>query len=172
MDIVTLAMAKKYTRDSLIGMGALQGAPCKIKSIVKDADNSKNIVTFEWTDNNGDSHISTMEVPYGTPIYVWERESGRHYAVGDLVIYNASFYQCVIANSDSQWNESHWNGLGSPDGKYFICNSESDLPQTFRPEDQRMYYVLEEFSFYYWNGTEWNKQEEPISDSDIDELFL
>ena len=36
LSAVTYALSKKYTDDSLIGIGALKGAPCKIKSIVKE----------------------------------------------------------------------------------------------------------------------------------------
>ena len=50
LSAVTYALSKKYTEDSLIGIGALKGAPCKIKSIIKE--NGENIITFEWLDND------------------------------------------------------------------------------------------------------------------------
>lgn len=31
MDIVTLALAKKFTRDTVVGLGAIKGANCIVK---------------------------------------------------------------------------------------------------------------------------------------------
>ena len=57
----TLALAKKYTKDTADGMGAVQGAPCTIRGITDNADGT-HTVTFGWTDNNGNSHESHMIV--------------------------------------------------------------------------------------------------------------
>lgn len=51
MDVITLAVAKKFTKDSLKGAGALKGANCTIKSI--EAVPEGNKVTFEWTLTDG-----------------------------------------------------------------------------------------------------------------------
>lgn len=64
-DVEIIGMLKTYVVKSLIGVGALKGAPCKIKSIVKAS--GINTVTFEWTDNNGDTQESTMLVYDGAP---------------------------------------------------------------------------------------------------------
>lgn len=47
IDLVTLALAKKYTKRSLVGLGALKGAPAEVKSII--SDDTKTTVTMEWT---------------------------------------------------------------------------------------------------------------------------
>ena len=52
LSVETLAVARKYTDDSLAGAGAVAGVPCKIQSIT--AITGGNRVTFLWTDNNGD----------------------------------------------------------------------------------------------------------------------
>ena len=94
ISVVTLALAKKYTADTAIGMGAVKGAPCRIKSIVNQ--DGQNIVTFEQTDNEGGLHESEMRVNDGTPIYTWT--AGDHYNYGDLVIYASAFYRCIREN--------------------------------------------------------------------------
>ena len=45
LSIQTLALAKKYTDDSLVGLGALKGASCTIQDIVKE--NGMNKITLE-----------------------------------------------------------------------------------------------------------------------------
>ncbi|MBR1738154.1 MAG: hypothetical protein IJ736_14280 [Firmicutes bacterium] len=65
IDIVTLALSKKYTDDTAEGMGAVKGAPCTVKSIVDDESSGVHIVTFEWNDNEGGKHTSEMTVKDG-----------------------------------------------------------------------------------------------------------
>lgn len=59
-----LAAARVYTQETAQEMGALKGAPCTIKSIVKSGN--LNTVTFEWTDRSEVTHESTMLVYDGT----------------------------------------------------------------------------------------------------------
>ena len=166
LSAVTYALSKSYTDKSLIGMGALKGAPCKIKSITKR--DGLNIIIFEWKDDLDQVHESTLEVEDGTPIYTWT--SGNSYEYGDLVIYESSFYRCTTPNSDVTFNESHWSAIGSPDGAYGLVDTNSDLPVRFTTADRKLYYVIEEGIFYLWNGTAWEKQ--TISNDDIDALFF
>lgn len=60
MDIVTYALSKKYTKDSLEGMGALKGKNCTISSI--DPIKGGNRVTFTWTLDDGTPQTTTMDV--------------------------------------------------------------------------------------------------------------
>ena len=55
--------SKKYIDDSLIGVGALKGAPCQIESITPTS--TGKVVTFKWVDDNGESHTSTLFVENG-----------------------------------------------------------------------------------------------------------
>ena len=67
-DFVTLALAKKYTNDSLDGVGAIEGKPCQIQSIADVEEGGVVVakrVTFLWVDNSGTEHTSTMDVPKG-----------------------------------------------------------------------------------------------------------
>lgn len=59
-DVEIIGVLKTYIAKTLVGMGALKGASCRIKDIVK-ADNL-NTVTFIWTDTDGTSKESTMLV--------------------------------------------------------------------------------------------------------------
>ena len=63
MDIVTLALAKKYTDTSLVGGGAIKGKNCVIDSIA--AITGGNRVTFKWTLDDGTVQTGTMDVMDG-----------------------------------------------------------------------------------------------------------
>lgn len=66
MDFVLYALCKKYVKKTAVGLGAVIGAPCTIKSITLSPDNKTNIVTFEWTGTDGSKKTSTMNVKNGT----------------------------------------------------------------------------------------------------------
>jgi hypothetical protein len=141
---VTYAVSKKYTNETAAQFGGLKGAPCKIKSIVKE--NCQNVITFEWKNDAGETRESVMYVDDGTPIYTWE--PNYPYEYGDLVIYTSQFYRCIVPNQDAVFDESHWNGIGSPDGNYDLVERVQDLPVRFTSADRKMYYVIEESVFY------------------------
>ena len=60
MDILTYALSKSYTDKALLGIGALKGAPCTIKSQTETDDSY--IITFEWTDTSGASQTSELTI--------------------------------------------------------------------------------------------------------------
>lgn len=168
MDVISYALSKRYTDDTVIGLGYLKGASCTIKSIVHQ--DGINTVTFEWTATDGTTRTSEMIVNDGTPIYVWE--SGNHYNYGDLVIYESAFYRCISENSDITFNHLHWNEIGSPDGNYDIVESSAELPVRFTAADRKMYYSIADGYFWLWDGTTWVDQHPAsISNAEIDALF-
>lgn len=63
IDILTLALARKYTKETANALGAVKGAPCTIESIEDTGD--ANIVTFGWTGTDGTHQTSTMIIPHG-----------------------------------------------------------------------------------------------------------
>lgn len=63
MDVVVLGVLKKYIQETLVGMGALKGAPCQVKDIV-NADGSHTI-TLKWVDDESVSHESSFTVKDG-----------------------------------------------------------------------------------------------------------
>lgn len=42
--------------------------------------------------------------------------AGTSYPVGYFVVYDNKLYQCINANSDTEWTESNWTPIGSTDG--------------------------------------------------------
>ena len=63
MDIVTLALAKAFTKKTVDGLGALKGANAVITSITKE--NGISIVTFEWTGTSGIKETDSIQVKDG-----------------------------------------------------------------------------------------------------------
>ncbi len=63
LSIETLAVAKKYTDDSIAGGGALKGKNCVITSIASITGGHR--VTFQWTLDNGTVQTDTMDVMDG-----------------------------------------------------------------------------------------------------------
>lgn len=55
------AILKRYVQDTAIGLGAVKGAPCTIKSITEKDDHM--LVIFEWTAITGKKVTSEMKVP-------------------------------------------------------------------------------------------------------------
>lgn len=151
---VTYAVAKKYVDDTADALGAVKGAPCRIKQTEHKDGRTK--IVFEWTGDSGAKQETTVYVYDGTPIYVWE--SGNTYKFGDLVIYESAFYRCITENSDTTFDDTKFNEIGSPDGSYDIVQSRTLLPPYFTAADRKLYYSIEENIFYLWNGTEWQPQ--------------
>ena len=149
------AISKRYTDETAIQFGGLKGASCTIKSI--NHQNGRNIVIFEWVNDQGQTRESEMIVYDGTPIYVWE--SGNHYDYGDLAIYESCFYRCIAENEDIEFDATKWNEIGSPDGNYDIVQNSSMLPPIFTAADRKMYYSIEDENFWLWDGYEWHEQE-------------
>lgn len=64
IDIITKALANKYTNDSADALGAVKGAPCTIKSVEQVTGGNK--ITFEWTSNSGTKQTTSVVVKDGT----------------------------------------------------------------------------------------------------------
>lgn len=58
-DIEILSIAKTYVNETVIGMGAIKGAPCQIKSIVENPAGVWTI-TFQWEDTTGATHTDAL----------------------------------------------------------------------------------------------------------------
>lgn len=150
LSTVTYALAKNYTDETAAQFGGLKGAPCKVKSIVKQ--NGQSIITFEQKNDEGETRESYAYVNDGTPIYEWT--SGDTYKYGDLAIYASCFYRCIRENSDVVFDDTKWNEIGSPDGNYDIVQTAQDLPPRFTSADRKMYYSIADGFFYLWDGNE------------------
>lgn len=151
MDIISYILSRKYCDMSIIGLGSIKGANCTVKDIVHQ--DGINTVTFEWTGTDGTTKTRDMVVYDGTPIYVWE--SGNTYHYGDLAIYESQFYRCIVENNDAIFDNTKWNEIGSSDGNYDIVQSKTLLPARFTAADRKLYFVIDEYIFYLWDGYQW-----------------
>ncbi len=149
------ALSRKYTEETCNALGFVKGANCTIKNIVHQ--DGINTVTFEWTGTDGEKATRDMIVYDGTPIYVWE--SGNTYHYGDIAIYSAQFYRCIRENSDTQFDETKWNGIGAADGNYDIVQNSGLLPARFTAADRKLYYSIADGFFWLWDGLQWVSQE-------------
>ena len=61
--IIAYILSKKYTNDTVIGMGAIKGAACQVQSINKV--NKTTTITLEWEDNLGTSHTQAFDIEDG-----------------------------------------------------------------------------------------------------------
>ena len=61
--VVAYILGKSYTQKSLIGIGALAGAPCQVQSINKVGKTTT--ITLKWEDNVGGIHTQAFDVEDG-----------------------------------------------------------------------------------------------------------
>lgn len=61
--VVAYILGKSYTKKSLIGIGALAGAPCQVQSINKVGKTTT--ITLKWEDNVGGVHTQAFDVEDG-----------------------------------------------------------------------------------------------------------
>lgn len=62
-DVEIIGMLKSYINKTLVGMGALKGAPCTVKDVESEA--GVHTVTLEWTDTEGTKHTTAFVVKDG-----------------------------------------------------------------------------------------------------------
>ena len=163
MDAVTYALCKKYVKDSLIGIGALKGAPCEVKSVVKQ--DGQSVITLQWEDTTGATHESEVYVNDGITKWVPD----RIYAIGDLVVEDNVLYSCIVPNNDHTFDPSHWTSIGggTAETNYYIVDLLSSIPASFSSTDRKIYYCLEDSNFHLWDGTKWS-----IISSDVKKVEL
>ena len=61
--VVAYILGKSYTKKSLIGIGALAGAPCQVQSVNKTGKTTT--ITLKWEDNVGGVHTQAFEIEDG-----------------------------------------------------------------------------------------------------------
>ena len=61
-ELEILGIAKTYTKETVIGMGALKGAPCTVQGVVDNGDGTQTL-TLRWTGTTGTTHDSTIVLP-------------------------------------------------------------------------------------------------------------
>lgn len=63
--ILAWGKSKRYTDESLIGVGALKGAPAEVSDSEIDPTTGNTTITFSWEDTAGGTHTSEVEVQRG-----------------------------------------------------------------------------------------------------------
>ena len=61
-DVEIIGMLRTFVTETLVGMGALKGAPCTVKSITDNGDGTQTL-TLEWVDTAGVSHTTDIDLP-------------------------------------------------------------------------------------------------------------
>lgn len=64
--IVAYILSKKFTKDTVIGMGAIRGAACQVQSINKVGKTTT--VTLKWEDNAGVTHTQSFNIEDGVDV--------------------------------------------------------------------------------------------------------
>ena len=77
-DVEIIGMLKSYIKKTLVGMGALKGAPCTVKEITTASGD--HTVTLEWEDSEGVKHNDDFTVSDGfSPTIVVKTSSDSTY---------------------------------------------------------------------------------------------
>ena len=61
-DVEIIGMIKSYVKKTLVGMGALKGAPCQVQGTVDEGDGTQTL-TLEWKDTDGVTHTTDISLP-------------------------------------------------------------------------------------------------------------
>lgn len=91
-DVEIIGMLKAYIKASLVGVGALKGAPCQCV-ITKNADGTHK-VTMKWVDNNNVAHTDSFDVLNG--------QVGEFADISDVQLTNLENGEVLAYNSTTQ----------------------------------------------------------------------
>lgn len=124
MDIVTYALSKKYTEDTVIGLGALKGSPCVVKK-VEELDEGVTI-TLGWTALDGQERETSFTVANGVGVESIEINSESHliFTMTDGSTIDAG----VIEGGTGGSSTSIWIGTEAPESEKYVLwiNPEED----------------------------------------------
>lgn len=101
-----LAVAKTYVNQTLVGMGALKGAPCTIKSMTKSGRLTTTV--FEWTDTNNVKHENTM--------LVYDGEDGDDGFSPTITVKSSTSSEYILTITDKEGSYDTPNLKGSGGG--------------------------------------------------------
>ena len=119
-DVEIIGMLKTYVSKTLVGMGALKGAPCTIKSITKSGD--LNTVVFEWTDTDSVKHESTM--------LVYDGADGNDGFSPTIVVKTSTSSEYVLTITDKNGSYDTPNLKGSGGGSASALSDLTDVSLT------------------------------------------
>lgn len=61
--VIAYILSKNYTKNTVIGMGAIKGAPCQVQDITKV--DKTTTVTLKWEDNDENVHTQSFDIEDG-----------------------------------------------------------------------------------------------------------
>ena len=131
MNVVDIALAKKFTKDTAEGIGYTKGNPCTISKTETVADGTE--ITFQWTGNDGSSKTQKIKVKDGISVKNIIIGSGNHLLItlsNDTIIDAGELPIADNANSISYTNPS------KPD----ITNVKNALDAAFNQSAENILY--------------------------------
>lgn len=115
-DVEIIGMLRSYVNATLKGMGAIKGSCVTIASITRNQENTANVVTFSWEDNEGTTHTSTMTVPDGLSAYQVAVKNG-------------------FSGTEQEWLDS-LHGDGSGGGSYDDTEVKADIEDIWKAQGE------------------------------------
>lgn len=118
-DVEIIGMLKTYIQQTLVGMGALKGAPCTVKSVEEDP--GVHVITMEWTDNDGNKQTKSYTVLDGT--------NGTDGFSPEITVKTStdSTYILTITTKDGSYDTPNLKGGGSGGASELSDLSDVDL---------------------------------------------
>ena len=138
-----IGMIRTYISKTLVGMGALKGAPCQIQSIVDGTDD--HTITFLWKDSNDASHTSELTIKDGA-----KGATGATGATGadgadgysptiTVKTSTASTYILTITDADGSYDTPNLKGGGGGGGASTLSELEDVVLTALADEDILVY---------------------------------
>ena len=111
VSLETLALAKKYTKDTVIGLGAIRGAPCTISRVEEVTDGTE--ITFQWTGIDGTVQTRTIKVQDGVSIEDIAIGTGNHLIITltDGSVIDAGELPVVDGAEDVAYTNAEMSGI-------------------------------------------------------------
>ena len=127
--VVAYLLSRKFTKDTVIGMGAIKGAPCQVQSINKVGKTTT--ITLKWEDNLGVDHTQDFEIEDGIDVSSATITSNGHL---ELTLSDGNTLDCgkvlpqydTMPTPSSTYNGAIYQYIGSTtssytNGYYYKC---------------------------------------------------
>ena len=132
MDIISYILSRKYTDNTVDGLGGIKGAPCTVKSVV-DIDGGKRI-TLEWESNSGVKQTQSFDImdgEDGANTVEWSQIQQSGTKIAEININGVSTN--VYAPTGG--------GSGSLDAVETTSNAYALLPQADKDDPTKIYFL-------------------------------
>lgn len=135
------------------------------------SNNNANITDTEYWEKIGykiGRHLTLTDdnILSGMGIDIWS--ANTEYQINDFVIYNKRLYQCIVANTDAQWNKEHWLNIGEGNGILVYENEKSYEAGSIVIYENRLYKRLTSGADITWTSRNWLC----ISNGDYSKVYI